>query len=94
MKKMPDVYGVFKARKIMTDMLGYLKSLAGIKDFEQTKNYYFDNHKCSAAGNNTVRIRLDYTLSNDVDDAILRFGVCGDCGLCLYHKDFQSKSSF
>lgn len=78
----------------MTDLLEYIKTLKGITSFEETKNYYFDNHKCAKAGNESVRLRLDYTLSNDMDDAILRVGVCPECGLCLYHRDFQSKSSF
>ncbi len=78
----------------MTDLLNYLKSTGSIKNFAETKNYYFDYHNCPACGNNKIKIRLDYTLSNDIDDAILRIGICEDCHLCLYHKDFQSKSSF
>jgi hypothetical protein len=78
----------------MTDLLSYLKSTANIKSFAETKNYYFDYHNCAESGNNNVKIRLDYELSSDLDDAILRIGVCEKCGLCLYHKDFRSKSSF
>jgi hypothetical protein len=78
----------------MTDLLNYFKGAANIKTFKETKNYYYDNHNCPSQGNNIIKIRLDYMLSSDLDDAVLRVGICEKCGLCLYHKDFQSKSSF
>lgn len=70
------------------DLLSKLKEISKVSDFEETKNYYFQTHLCN---NKEVKVMLDYTLSNDTDDNILRFGICPHCGKCFYHKDFQSK---
>lgn len=73
------------------DMLDKLKACNDIKKFINTSNYYFENHNCTKTGNN-IKVQLNFTLSNDIDDNILRFGICPECGICFYHKDFQSKS--
>lgn len=70
------------------DLLSKLKEVSQTSDFAETKNYYFQTHLCN---NEEVKVMLDYTLSNDKDDSILRFGICPRCGKCFYHKDFQSK---
>lgn len=70
------------------DLLSKIKEAAQASDFVETKNYYFQTHLCN---NDEVKVMLDYTLSNDKDDSILRFGICPQCGKCFYHKDFQSK---
>lgn len=70
------------------DLLSKIKEAAQASDFVETKNYYFQTHLCN---NDEVKVMLDYTLSNDKDDSILRLGICPHCGKCFYHKDFQSK---
>lgn len=70
------------------DLLSKLKEVSASSEFTETKNYYFETHLCN--GNN-VKVMLDYTLSNDRDDSILRFGICPECGRCFYHKDYESK---
>lgn len=72
------------------DLLTNLKQLKNTEHFINTSNFYFENHTCEKSGN-TIKIRLDYVLSNEITDDILRFGICPDCGICFYHKDFQSK---
>lgn len=70
------------------DLLSILKETSNASDFVETSNYYFQNHSCN---NKEVKVMLDFTLSNDKDDSILRFGSCPQCGRCFYHKDFESK---
>lgn len=73
------------------DMLDKLKSFSGINNFTRTNNFYYEYHNCGKTGD-TVKIDLDYTLSNEKDDSILRFGICPNCGTCIYHKDYQTHS--
>ena len=61
-----------------------------IKEFKKTKNFYFEDHICSADGQNK-RVRLDYMLSCEESDEVLRFGICKDCGICFCHGDFISQ---
>lgn len=70
------------------DLLSKLKEVSQSSDFVETNNYYFQTHLCN---NEEVKVMLDYTLSNDKDDSILRLGICPHCGKCFYHKDFESK---
>lgn len=70
------------------DLLSKLKEVSKSTDFVETSNYYYQTHSCN---NNEVKVMLDFTLSNDRDDSILRFGICPHCGKCFYHKDFESK---
>lgn len=72
------------------DLLSKLKEVSTAKEFVESKNYYFQNHLCLNS-NEEVKVMLDYTLSNDRDDNILRFGICPSCGKCFYHKDYESK---
>ncbi|MBR6399985.1 MAG: hypothetical protein IKS17_02015 [Firmicutes bacterium] len=71
------------------DMMEVLRGIGCAKNFKSTSNFYYDDHICGKSGDN-IRIRLDYVLSNEVTDDVLRLGVCPDCGLCLYHRDHQS----
>ncbi len=73
------------------DLLSKLKEASASKDFVESRNYYFHTHLCDKAEED-VKVMLDYTLSTDLSDDILRFGVCPHCGKCFYHKDFESKS--
>ncbi len=70
------------------DLLSKLKEVANASEFIESKNYYFQTHLC---GNDNVKVMFDYTLSNDKDDRILRFGICPNCGRCFYHNDYESK---
>ncbi len=73
------------------DLIESLKELGGGKDYVETNNYYFQNHLCEADGKNK-KIMLDYTLSSDVSDNIIRLGICRECGRIYYHRDFKDGS--
>ena len=70
------------------DLLSKLKEVSASSEFVEVKDYYYHTHQC---GGSDVKIRLDFVLSNDIDDSILRFGLCDKCGKCFYHKDFESR---
>lgn len=72
------------------DLLSKLKEVSASKSFEESKNYYFQTHLCEGNGQE-VKVMLDFTLSYDKNDCILRFGICPCCGKCFYHKDYESK---
>ena len=72
------------------DLLEKIRSLSICTDFTESKNYYFETHSCPVK-NEDIKIHMDYTLSTDIDDSILRLGVCPHCGKCYYHRDFASK---
>lgn len=79
-----------KGRRIM-DYIDILKSFGdNVKSFIPTKNYYYENHNCGSLGN-TKRVQLDYILSDEKTDKVLRFGICSECGACFYHYDYISK---
>lgn len=61
------------------------------ENFTESKNYYYENHKCQKNGDNK-KIMLDFIISNETTDKILRFGFCNDCKTVFYHKDYKSKS--
>ncbi len=71
------------------DMFKVMREACSAEKIKKTSNYYYENHICEKSGNN-IKIHLDYTLSTDKSDEIMRFGVCGDCGTCFYHNDFHS----
>lgn len=73
------------------DLLEKLRAFAQSKEFIESRNYYYDYHICSKT-NEKEKISLDFTLSNDITDEIIRFGKCEKCGICIYHKDFQNNS--
>ncbi len=73
------------------ELTDVLKQVGGACDFVETSNYYYNEHICTKNGQN-IKVRLDYTLMYDVDDNIIRFGVCEGCKTCFYHKDFRSDS--
>lgn len=70
------------------ELLSILKKVSGSTEFVESGNYYYEHHQCK---DGDVKVMLDFTLSNDMDDSILRFGICPHCGKCFYHKDFESK---
>lgn len=73
------------------DYLALLKGFgADVENYKETKNYYYENHICQATGDNK-KVNLDYILSNELTDKVLRFGVCNSCKTCFYHYDFISK---
>ncbi|MDO5388688.1 MAG: hypothetical protein Q4F63_05580 [Clostridia bacterium] len=72
------------------DLLAKLKEAAASNEFVESKNYYFQRHICDSSGEE-VKVMLDYTLSSQTSDEILRFGLCPCCGKCFYHKDYESK---
>lgn len=74
----------------MVDLLEKIRNLASCTDFEESRNYYFETHNCPAVKEN-IKIHMDYTFSSDMDDSILRLGICPHCGKCYYHRDFASK---
>ncbi len=71
------------------DMLDALKKLGKAREFESSKNYYFEKHVCK--NGEEIKVMLDLTLSNDNDEDILRIGLCPKCGKLYYHKDYISK---
>ncbi|MGN1319106.1 MAG: hypothetical protein ACI4VF_08815 [Lachnospirales bacterium] len=73
------------------ELLDELRKIADCENFVESKNYYYDYHLCKLTGYKE-KINLNFTLSNDMTDEILRFGSCKNCGLCIYHKDFQNNS--
>lgn len=73
------------------DMLQKLKECMNIKEFVNTSNYYYERHSCTVS-HTQVKVQLDYTLSSDTDNDILRFGICPHCGICFYHKDVHNKN--
>lgn len=58
-------------------------------DYIEVKNFYYENHKCEKNGNNK-KVMLDFILSNETSDDIIRLGKCSECGKVFYHKDFKS----
>jgi len=73
------------------DLLKKVSSIfAEVKNYSETKNYYFERHNCSDCGEN-IKVMLDFTLANENTDKILRFGFCDKCGTLFYHRDFLSK---
>ncbi len=75
---------------IYLDLLAEIKRLSECRDFVQSKNYYFETHRCSQKQED-IKVYMDFTFSSDTDDSILRIGICPYCGKCYYHKDFASK---
>lgn len=74
------------------ELLSSLKEIMqNAKSFEKTKNFYFENHICQEDGNNK-KINLEFKLSNDNTDKIMKFGICNKCGKVFYCYDFESKS--
>ncbi len=74
------------------ELLDILKNISSTaKSFEQTKNFYFVNHICEENGNN-VKIMLNYKLSTDENDKILKFGICQHCKKLFYCYDFENNS--
>lgn len=71
------------------DYLNFLKSFEA-KEYVETKNFYYENHNCKTTGDN-IKVNLEYTLSNDDTDKVIRFGICDNCKTCFYHYDFISK---
>lgn len=59
--------------------------------FEKSKNYYFENHICKETGK-TIKVDLDFKLSNENDDKIMKFGLCNNCKTLFYYYDFESSS--
>lgn len=76
----------------MMDLLKNMKSIVNnSQNFIESKNFYYENHKCEKTGNNK-NIKLDYILSCETTDKILRFGMCDECKTCFYHNDYNSKT--
>jgi hypothetical protein len=72
------------------ELIDLIRNNRDISSVEETSGYYYTQHTCATTGE-SKRVKLDYTLSSDLDDRIIRFGICEDCGKCYYHKDYESK---
>lgn len=72
------------------ELIEVLKDIGAKNEFVKSGNYYYERHICSDG--EEKKVMMDYTLSSDTTDKILRFGVCEDCGRVFYHNDFSSKS--
>ncbi len=72
------------------DLLAEIRRLSECGDFTESKNYYFETHRCPKKQED-VKVYMDYTFSSDIGDDILRIGICPYCGKCYYHRDFASK---
>lgn len=74
------------------DLLDNLKDMmATATDFKYCKNFYFENHLCTKT-NEFVKINLDFKLSIETDDKVMKFGICKHCNTLFYHNDFEAKS--
>ena len=73
------------------ELLDELKAISKAEDFLETKNYYYEYHLCKATGKKE-KVQLDFILSNELTDKILKFGFCKECNLCIYHYDYNSKN--
>ena len=74
------------------DLLYNLKDIMlNATNFYESKNYYFENHICEKTGNN-IKINLDFKLSNENTDKIMKFGQCKECNTIFYHYDFEAGS--
>lgn len=74
------------------ELLDTLKDIMLNADsFEKSKNYYFENHICKKTGNN-IKVNLDFKLSNEDNDKIMKLGICKHCKKVFYYYDFESKS--
>lgn len=72
------------------DLLEILKNTGRKKEFSESANYYYEKHICTDG--NEKKVMLDYILSSELADDIIRFGSCPDCGRVFYHRDYSSKS--
>lgn len=73
------------------DLLTSLKNIMqNATDFEKSKNFYYESHICQKSGNNK-KVDLNFKLSNDTTDKIMKLGICKDCGKVFYCYDFESK---
>lgn len=57
--------------------------------FEKAKNFYFETHNCPKSGNNE-KVNLNFKLSLDNTDKIMKFGICDKCKKVFYYYDFES----
>lgn len=72
------------------ELLTSIKNLMqNATSFEKSKNFYYENHICQNSGNNK-KINLNFKLSSDTTDKIVKFGMCEDCGKVFYHSDYES----
>ena len=65
--------------------------LNSAKERVETKNFYFETHKCPVSGE-YENVRLDYVLKIDQDKKIVKFGSCQHCKTLFYHEDYELKS--
>ena len=70
------------------DMFKIMREACSAQNYKETSNYYYVEHTCEKNGDN-IRIHLDYVLGCEKSDEILRFGLCGGCSTCFYHKDHR-----
>ena len=73
------------------ELLEELKAVGKGTEFAESKNYYYENHLCEEKGGNE-KVNLDFCLSSEMTDRILKFGKCPHCGIYFYHYDYDSKS--
>lgn len=74
----------------MVDLVEFIRNNSAVNSMEETNNYYYTHHNCKSGGQS--KVQLNYTLATDLDDGIVRFGICSECGKCFYHKDHESKA--
>lgn len=80
--------GDLKKESRNMDLFNVMKDAVSAANLKKVSNYYYEEHICEKSGNN-IRIHLDYMLSSETDDEMLRFGICKQCSTCFYHKDFK-----
>lgn len=74
------------------ELLGSLKDcVQNAIYYKKSKNFYFEYHICEKTGNNK-KVNLDFKLSTEKSDQIMKFGMCPECKTVFYYYDFESKS--
>lgn len=72
----------------------YVKELKDIlsdeEAFNKTSNYYYENHKCEKL-NKEHKVYLNYIISSDNSDKVLKLGKCNHCNKVYYTETYLEK---
>ncbi len=71
------------------DIYKDFKDIVNADNLQKSANYYFETHEC---GGQPVKVMMDYKLSVENSDKIVKFGKCEQCGTLFYHLDYESRT--